>query len=80
VLVDKDCFWPEAVIQCSRTAGAIHIDELTKRSVFTQVNAKSFKLYAAVRNHARHAEWEKLDTRDVGTQLSGLRELLAEHL
>lgn len=56
------------------------IDELTKRSVFTQVKAKRLKSYAAVRNHALHAEWEKLDIRDVGAQLSGLRELLDEHL
>ncbi|PBP77044.1 hypothetical protein [Pseudomonas syringae] len=56
------------------------IDELTKRSVFTQVKAKRLKSYAAVRNHALHAEWEKLDLRDVGAQLSGLRELLDEHL
>lgn len=56
------------------------IDELTKRSIFTQVKAKRLKSYAAVRNHALHAEWEKLDIRDVGAQLSGLRELLDEHL
>lgn len=56
------------------------IDELTKRSVFTQVKAKRLKSYAAIRNHALHAEWEKLDIRDVGAQLSGLRELLDEHL
>jgi uncharacterized protein YutE (UPF0331/DUF86 family) len=56
------------------------IDELTKHGVFTQVKAKRLKSYAAVRNHALHAEWEKLDIRDVGAQLSGLRELLDEHL
>lgn len=56
------------------------IDELTKRSVFTQVKAKRLKSYVAVRNHALHAEWEKLDIKDVSAQLSGLRELLDEHL
>ncbi|XBT41643.1 hypothetical protein ABNP32_13425 [Pseudomonas viridiflava] len=56
------------------------IDELTKCNVFTQVKAKRLKSYAAIRNHALHAEWDKLDIRDVGAQLSGLRELLDEHL
>lgn len=56
------------------------IDELVKQGVFTSVKAKRLKSFAAVRNHALHAEWEKLDIKDVGAQLSGLRELLDEHL
>jgi uncharacterized protein YutE (UPF0331/DUF86 family) len=56
------------------------IDELVKRAVFTAVKAKRLKSFAAVRNYALHAEWEKLDIKDVGAQLSGLRELLDEHL
>ena len=56
------------------------IDELAKRDVVTQVKAKRLKSYAAIRNHALHAEWEKLDLKDVGAQISGLRELLDEHL
>ena len=56
------------------------IDELAKNGTFTPVKAKRLKSYAAVRNHALHAEWDKLDIKDVGAQLSGLRELLDEHL
>ena len=56
------------------------IDELSKRNIVTQVKAKRLKSYSAIRNHALHAEWEKLDLRDVGSQISGIRELLDEHL
>ncbi|UCV27295.1 hypothetical protein [Ferribacterium limneticum] len=56
------------------------IDELAKQSVFTAVKAKRLKSFSAVRNHALHAEWDKLDIKDVGAQISGLRELLDEHL
>ena len=56
------------------------IDELARLDVVTPVKAKRLKSYAAIRNHALHAEWEKLDLKDVGAQISGLRELLDEHL
>ena len=56
------------------------IDALTKADVFTDVKAKRLKAHAAVRNHALHAEWEKLELRDVGMQIRGVRELLDEHL
>ena len=56
------------------------IDELAKREIVTQVKAKRLRSYSAVRNHALHAEWEKLDLKDVGSQIAGLRELLDEHL
>ena len=56
------------------------IDELAKRDVVTPVKAKRLKSYAAIRNHALHAEWDQLDLKDVGAQISGIRELLDEHL
>lgn len=56
------------------------IDELAKQNVVTPVKGKRLKSYAAIRNHALHAEWDKLDIKDVGAQISGLRELLDEHL
>jgi uncharacterized protein YutE (UPF0331/DUF86 family) len=56
------------------------IDELAKRDIVTQVKAKRLKSYTAIRNHALHAEWDKLDLKDVGAQISGLRELLDEYL
>lgn len=56
------------------------INELSQKNVFTQVKAKRLKSYSAIRNHALHAEWDKLDLRDVGSQISGVRELLDEHL
>jgi hypothetical protein len=56
------------------------IDELAKRTVFSSVKAKRIKSFAAVRNHALHAEWDKLDLKDVGAQIAGVRELLDEYL
>jgi uncharacterized protein YutE (UPF0331/DUF86 family) len=56
------------------------IDELAKISVFTSVLAKRLKSYAGVRNHALHAEWDELDIKDVGAQISGIRELLDGYL
>ena len=56
------------------------IDELSKSNIITPVKAKRLKSFAAIRNHALHAEWDKLDIRDVGAQIAGIRELLDEHL
>jgi hypothetical protein len=56
------------------------IDELTKAGVFSAIKSKRIKSFSAVRNHALHAEWEQIDLKDVGALLSGLRELLTEHL
>ena len=56
------------------------IDALTKATILSPVKAKRVKSYAGIRNHALHAEWDQLDLKDVGAQISGLRELLAEHL
>ncbi len=56
------------------------IDELAKRGVFSPVKTKRIKSFAGVRNHALHAEWERLDLKDVGAQIGGVRELLDEHL
>ena len=56
------------------------IDELARREILTSVKAKRLKSYSAVRNHALHAEWDRLDLKDVGSQIAGLRELLDEHL
>lgn len=56
------------------------IDDLVKAGVFTPVKAKRVKGFAAVRNHALHAEWDKFDIRDVGELISGTRELLEQFL
>jgi hypothetical protein len=56
------------------------IDELAKAGIFTLVKANRVKGFAAVRNHALHAEWDKFDIRDVGELISGTRELLASFL
>lgn len=56
------------------------IDELAKSGVFTQIKAKRVKSFSAIRNHALHAEWDQIDIKDVGALISGLRELLTEHL
>jgi hypothetical protein len=56
------------------------IDRLKAADVFTPVQAKRMKVYAGVRKHAFHAEWEELDLRDIGEMISWLRELVATHL
>ena len=56
------------------------IDELAKRTVFSPVKTKRIKYFVGVRNHALHAEWDKLDLKDVGAQIAGVRDLLDEHL
>ncbi len=56
------------------------IDALVKSNVFTPVKAKRVKGYAAVRNHALHAEWDKFDITDVGDLIKGTRELIEEFL
>lgn len=56
------------------------IDGLAAKDVFSQVRCKRVKSYAAVRNHALHAEWDSLDIRDVGDLIQGTRELIEEYL
>lgn len=56
------------------------IDELTKSQVFSAVKAKRMKSYAGVRNTALHAEWDKLDLKDIGNAIEGVRELLDGYL
>ncbi|WP_068858438.1 DUF4145 domain-containing protein [Perlucidibaca aquatica] len=56
------------------------IDDLTKANVLTPVKAKRVKSFAGVRNHALHAEWDKLDLRDIGSAIDGVRELLEGYL
>ena len=56
------------------------IDELVKNEVITPVKAKRIKGFAAVRNHALHAEWEEFDIKDVGQLISGVRELIDSYL
>jgi hypothetical protein len=46
----------------------------------TPVTAKRLKAYAAIRNHALHAEWSEYDIRDVGEMIAGLRRFLEEEL
>lgn len=56
------------------------IDELTRVGVFTPVKAKRMKSYSGVRNSALHAEWDKLDLKDIGDVIEGVRELLDSYL
>lgn len=56
------------------------IDELTKMGIFTPVKAKRMKSYSGVRNAALHAEWDKLDLKDIGNVIEGVRELLDGYL
>ena len=56
------------------------IDDLVKAGILTPVKAKRVKGFAAVRNHALHAEWDRFDIRDVGELIAGTRELLESFL
>ena len=56
------------------------IEELVKKDIFTLVKSKRVKGYAAVRNHALHAEWDKFDIKDVGELINGTREIIEEFL
>lgn len=56
------------------------IDSLVKADVLTGVKAKRVKSHAGVRNHAMHAEWDKIDIKDVGEMIRGVRELIEDYL
>ncbi|MDC7707719.1 hypothetical protein [Vogesella indigofera] len=56
------------------------IDQLTNAQVLTTVKSKRIKSYAGVRNSALHAEWDKLDLKDIGQAIGGVRELLDDYL
>jgi len=56
------------------------INALVKKGVFTPVKSKRVKVWASVRNHTFHAEWDKFDIRDVGELIKGLRELIEDFL
>ena len=49
------------------------IDALATAGVLTPVKVKRLKSYAAVRNHALHAEWDQIDIREVGELIRGIR-------
>jgi len=56
------------------------IDELAKAGLFSPIKAKRIKAYVGVRNAAFHAEWDKLELKDVGDAIEGTRSLLEEYL
>lgn len=56
------------------------LDALRSSLVITETKAKRIRSYAAVRNHADHAEWEQFDLSDVGGQIAGIRQLIDEYL
>lgn len=49
-------------------------------AIFTPTKKKQLKVYAGVRNDALHADWEKLEIRSVGEMISGVRNLIGDHL
>ena len=56
------------------------VDQLTDAEVLTAIKSKRIKSYAGVRNSALHAEWDKLDLKDIGQVINGVRELLDDYL
>lgn len=64
-----------SVPQASRSLDAV-IDDLAKQGSMTPVKSRRWKIYAAVRNKALHAQWDDFDLRDVGEMLAGTREII----
>lgn len=56
------------------------IDELEKQNIFTPAKKKKILALAGYRNHAFHAEWDKLDIKDVGELVRGVRKLIEDYL
>lgn len=56
------------------------IDDMVKAGVIPSVKAKRLKSHAGIRNHAMHAEWDKIDIKDVGVMISDTRELIENYL
>jgi hypothetical protein len=56
------------------------VDFLTGAQALSPVKAKRIKSWAAVRNSALHAEWDKFDIKDAGMMIAGIRELVSDHL
>lgn len=57
------------------------IDELAKAGVVTnKAEVKRLKSYATTRNHAFHAEWEHIESKDVDELIKGVRNLIADYL
>ncbi|WP_144409785.1 hypothetical protein [Cupriavidus basilensis] len=54
------------------------IDALVKKGTITPVKAKRWKAHAAVRNEALHAQWDKIELRDVGDLIRGTREIIED--
>ncbi|AJG19095.1 hypothetical protein RR42_m1698 [Cupriavidus basilensis] len=49
-----------------------------KKGTITPVKAKRWKAHAAVRNEALHAQWDKIELRDVGDLIRGTREIIED--
>jgi uncharacterized protein YutE (UPF0331/DUF86 family) len=56
------------------------ITELAKANVFTPVKAKRYRAAAGIRDKAFHAEWDKIDLKDVGELIRSTRDLIADYL
>lgn len=56
------------------------INDLTNINIFTQVKAKRYTGYGAIRNKALHAQWEEFDLKDVGMLIKCGRELIEDYL
>ena len=55
------------------------IAALKARQVLGKVKAERIRSYATIRNHAFHAQWEGIDTRDLRQMIEGLEEIIESH-
>ncbi len=56
------------------------INEMTKSGIFSGVESKRHKSYAALRNYALHAHFDNFDIKEVGIMIKGTRDLIETHL
>ena len=56
------------------------IDDLKKADVFNEMKAKQLRVWAAIRNHAAHGEFDKFKRSDVELMIPGINNFLADFL
>lgn len=64
------------------TDGAIEeiVTRLVQKGIINEIKKKRIQGYASLRNAAFHAEWEKVEIKEVGILITGVRDLIDEHL
>ncbi len=56
------------------------LNALKAAGVFSANETKKLKYFAGIRNSALHADWDDFDLGDVGTLISGVRDIIDAHI